>query len=154
MDSLRSSAAPPKAEKQKQLEALRDRLAKATGPSIELDGALATLILGWRQNRNLPSCWMSPTSSALHAHPPRLTASIDAAVTLVPKTWDWAAGATTIRSWASLTGEDHRDCYDARGATPALALCLARVEYEIAKATESPADERDRRGSVIARSEP
>lgn len=113
------------------LDNLISQLEAATGPSRELDaevanaaGAEAGFIgkLGWRMRFATWMSWSDHRWCAL----PRYTASIDAAITLVPE------GAV----WTVLT--DYGDLCRARifnaepelhveedGATPALALCIA-----------------------------
>lgn len=102
------------------LEELRDALAKATGPDKVLDHQLERHLHGL----------MSRTS-----YVPRYTASLDAAVTLVPEGWVETVGRLcdghgegTLYQCGAAGG-----MYLARAATPALALCLARIEYEIAR---------------------
>jgi hypothetical protein len=123
---------------------LRDALAKATGPDRGLDSDIYIAfniplervgrldkgehgVVGWWPKDG-------PYVSAIDV--PRYTASIDAAATLVPEGFTWHVGlADNRRGRASFTkphrfdpGQSHE------AATPALALCVARLEYEIAKA--------------------
>lgn len=144
------------------LTELRDALRKATGPSIALDVRLF-LALQDKQIMVIDDAserfprphqyvsarsiwnddwrhWESRTQVegvARELDCPAYTASIDAAVTLVPEGWVYTINA--FRDWADayLMNEDQEIVRLRPGthpATPALALCLARVEYEIAKA--------------------
>lgn len=96
-------------------------LEKATGPSRDLDEQIADAFL--------PSGWLAP----------RFTASIDAALTLVPDNAFWSLSVpkqpdmSGKRYWASL----HAGKPGARGATPAIALCIAAL-----KAMEATDDRR------------
>ena len=98
----------------------------APGPSRELDAMLHeadAVFPNWRK-------WLFADGSISVLIPP-YTASLDAAMTLVPKEWDW-----TLYSDGS--GEIYKDVpsgmlpgalgstsIDFEGATPALALCIA-----------------------------
>lgn len=109
---------------------LRDRLAKATGPDRALDATIEN--------------FLASGSAADLAHilqdietttkPPPYTASLDAAVTLVPEGWGVVLRdipglmpTTSIFPHFTVNGNDG----SARSLP--LALCLARIEYELAK---------------------
>lgn len=112
------------------LTALRDRLAAATTGSFDLDKAIL-LALGftWRGM----AYWSA--DGTMWNGPANLSRSIDAAVTLAPKDFTaWRVGQGSI-AWAVIgVGQytiNYRD-FTAQAATPALALCLVRIEYELA----------------------
>ena len=125
------------------LEALLARVLEGTGPDRELDADIARA-LGWKPlYRDDYSKWWPPSAvedarerkrSILH-HPtqplPMFTASLDAALTLVPEGWTWARFHSGVFECAML--DDRRALFE-RGdaATPARALiaaCLkARME--------------------------
>lgn len=134
------------------LKALRDRLAKATGPDRALDSYLGVLFLGWRvrdggQHIEIPSVGLFAN------HPdapfPSPTASLDAASTLeiagLYVTVVAGKGLPATVSWLDLESGSR---FDGEAATEPLARCLARLEYEIAAA--SAAEERRRDGSGAA----
>lgn len=125
-------------ERRKQLEALRDRLAKATGPDRELDEALRVLAGHDKEHMGSADFLVSDAEDYEPAH---YTASLDAAVTLVPEKmaldlhdWTWAEEpcwcAALQRAWGPCDRPDH---ISAKAATGPLALCLARIEYELSK---------------------
>jgi hypothetical protein len=105
--------------------ALAERCEQAAGPDRELDCHIHALIEG----RNIrPERWSETVR--LHDHAvPRYTASLDAAVTLVPEGHEWLRkneicmtvyrAPTDPKEWARHI--------DARGATPTLALCAAAL---------------------------
>lgn len=105
------------------------RLESADGPSRELDADIARAI-GWECVVRDPEaqgkyvCWRKHYRSGEWIMLPRYTASIDAALTLVPEGWDWAIfhtnGGLTIHAWCG-------DKIDHFGDTPALALCIAAL---------------------------
>jgi hypothetical protein len=105
-----------------QLHDLRDALKKATGPEQRLDRAIHDLF-------------------RIHAFFPSYTASIDAAMGLVPKGWGYfvllypEAGfaRAELPSCSGLHEPGVKPHTSHVAATPALALCLACVEYAIAK---------------------
>jgi len=76
--------------------------------------------------------------------PPAYTASLDAAVTLVPEGWYWRAGHGVLwAGWAHLNRKhsdhcDRDDEHSAHAETPALALCTASLR---ARATLAQAGE-------------
>lgn len=129
------------------LTALRDRLAKATGSdwqlSIDIELAL---------NPGATYSALEDTTvyfNGRHYNPPAYTVSIDAAVTLVPSFvadgphclayWDMNVepapmyGAGTR---VTLSFESDVPNLSVYAPTPMLAICLARIEFELAKAYE------------------
>lgn len=96
------------------------RLGEATGPDRELDARLHEICIGavWRMPLSGP--WLSDGTAAVPAY----TESIDAAMQLVPKGYDWIIGRTndgmTIHACCGSTSEYFAD-------TPPLALCIAAL---------------------------
>jgi hypothetical protein len=121
------------------LLALADRCEQAAGPDRELDVAIARA-LDWKPlYRDDYSKWWPPAAvedsrarkrSILH-HPtqplPAFTASLDAAVTLVPEGYGWMVmkNVAKVGRWPK------------RAATPALALCAAALRARAAMAQPS-----------------
>lgn len=121
------------------LTELRDALRKATGPDRELSDEIYIQILGYSCRRGedrILDAWFDPQGDRLIRRPVDLTASIDAAVTLVPSdvlqqiiyqrpldphwwvtVWDMPAGQIEVQA-----------------ESEALSRCLARIKYEIVKA--------------------
>lgn len=89
------------------------RLESADGPSRELDWLIECTVNDHAR-----------ISGPMH-NDPRYTASIDAALTLVPAGYDWAVfhtnGGITLHAWCG-------DREDRFGATPALALAAAALK--------------------------
>lgn len=116
------------------------RLESADGPSRELDWAIAES-LGWtrRQVGQVIACY-APSDPHMKAGAPRYTASIDAALTLVPE--GWQHGYATIPSGDILRAETHHaqayvdgsemqdftKYFRAEAATPALAIAAAALK--------------------------
>lgn len=95
------------------LRVLAERCRTATGPSFVLEQEIAAA-LGW------------PLA-------PPVTASLDAALKLVPEGWFWKCGfGTASPGWAHVyaTHPDHcerDDAFTGYAATPILALCSASL---------------------------
>lgn len=125
------------------LEQLRDALRETKGPDRELDAALWWRFEPSASGRCFNNAKLGLPTALDHDGPipaglgragvtavaPAYSASIDAAVGLVPKKYrtHWGvhvAGPDILATIGNL---------ESGGATPALALCLARVEYEIEK---------------------
>jgi hypothetical protein len=117
-----------------ELEALADRCKTATGPDRDLDCAIAAAV-GWREielphgSRYCISPDGRECSHGLIAYAPRFTASLDAAMTLVPEGWWWVADG---HARASLFREDAADQIISKAATPSLALCSAALRARAA----------------------
>lgn len=121
-----------------ELLALAERVEKASGPDRELDadiakavGVPATLVIGHECLGNLRS---------VPQNAPRYTASLDAALTLVPKRWrtesigenPQIAGRWTV--WLRHRLDDPRHGVAVGdAATPALALCAAALRARAAQ---------------------
>lgn len=119
------------------LAKLADRIERAEGPSRELDAEIA-LAAGWTERVHgnpsfkVRSC-QDPTGKqyqhGLVAWAPRYTASIDAAMTLVPEPAEWTLSVVndepclvTIPAPGTMG-----DAIHTLAATPALALCAAAL---------------------------
>lgn len=118
------------------------KLEKAEEPSRELDAEIYRLVT---------NCDAPPTSFIYEAaiiNAPAYTASLDAALTLVPKVCGWTVHSShPNHKWADselpcalvYKGRRHRPW--AFGKTPALALCIAALEARVHLATaERPPD--------------
>jgi hypothetical protein len=113
------------------LLALAERCEQAAGPDRELDAEIA-LAAGWERKWNdsdKPHGWYwrrgdYSWTAEMEGIPPNYTASLDAAVTLVPEGCGWMVmgNAAKVGRWPS------------RGATPALALCAAALRARAAAA--------------------
>ena len=133
------------------LLALADRVEAADGPERELDRAVARFV-GWhrvepRFTRNKHGAWIAPGDflgtysggspildslhgTDMHREVPPFTASLDAAMTLVPEGWDWAAGSAQDgcggHAFMRRVGHLGRPIdVDVDAAAPALALTAA-----------------------------
>jgi hypothetical protein len=101
------------------LLALADRCEQAAGPDYELDLAIWTslvILSGFRPSRT------------------DYTASLDAAVTLVPEGHEWLrkSGQCMTVYRVPADPKEWARHIDARGATPALALCAAALRARAA----------------------
>lgn len=107
---------------------LAERCEAATGPDWSLDCDIARARGYHVPNPPTGGGLAVPTGSL-----PRFTASLDAAMTLVPEGWFWRVGHSTLYDgWAALNRvhPDHCNREDeafAKAATPALALCAAAL---------------------------
>lgn len=127
------------------ITSMRDLIAKieaATGPDRVLDGDIWIAINGWQERdgcRIPDGVWhrQDPNDRIAFEAPPAFTASIDAAVSLVPDGHWWIAGnPTTDIPQASATvrrnGSDMADALVLFGATPALVICAAALRVRLA----------------------
>lgn len=105
----------PRPSRRDELLQLRDRLRAATEANYALDCKIEHL---FEPERAQQICNARP-----------YTASIDAALTLVPKGY---SGTIGLSGWADLVNTETFEWLDhVKAQTPALALCLARIEYEL-----------------------
>lgn len=110
---------------------LASRCEVATGPDRELDAAIATGA-GWQDvGRAGYGAWRGVRpATGKREHVMRFTASLDAAMTLVPEGWFvriTSAGACDIANSAWLEEEGEQQALYTDAATPALALCAASL---------------------------
>lgn len=117
------------AERIEVLTALRDRLAKATGPDRELDAAVG----GVTAFRSGSRSWQR--------NAPLYTASLAVAKVLVTgDDWYWRVGHDGEGPDPSAFKAEFlafpAKKIEATADTPELALCLARIEYELAAIAE------------------
>lgn len=125
------------------LSGVVERLEKATGPDRELDDAIMAAIFvreerhtGVQERLALDDEWVpvkSPvwvdpaTDQWVSTHARQFTSSADAALTLVPKDYDWIVGNVN----GQLGGTPYA-CVGSTeqhfGATPIIALCVAALK--------------------------
>jgi hypothetical protein len=128
---------------------LIERLEKATGPDREL-GNQALLACGWKRWReDRIYLWEMPGARGITtAYPPDPTASLDAAVTLVPEGWIWQAsnrapkphtgrayihnGELVFVGIGGVRNPSHR-AVEVTAITPAIALCIAALKARLSK---------------------
>jgi hypothetical protein len=104
-------------DRRKMLEDLRDRLAKASGPDRELDDELHSL-----------------AGYDYETHCPAYTASLDAAVMLVPGAGYYKLFVSkTKNATVTIPVPPNKWWEDFSAETAPLALCLARIEHELAE---------------------
>lgn len=109
------------------------RLEKATGPDRELDGDISEAIgfspVDYRRGEpRWASMYWFQLSDRVDPWPcPPYTASIDAALTLVPEGADWNVGANPPSADIAHRAERWMtdECFS---ATPAIALCIAALK--------------------------
>jgi hypothetical protein len=134
------------------LLALAERCEKAEGPDRELDAAIAPLTGLTVVDEGHPIGRMCYDDIGAAHLMPRYTASLDAAMTLVPESWGWMVSQPNAKALSSgllkertpVMGEVQYGCdqrYAVAAATPALALCAAalRARAAIALATGAAA---------------
>ena len=112
---------------------LADRCEGATGPDRELDVTILTTVMGYRDvhgdgrmfDRGNDGYWWVDDCSIQQLPSP--TASLDAAMTLIPESFDWMLGRTNdgLTIHAEVGGRG--DQFMRFGETPALALCAAAL---------------------------
>jgi hypothetical protein len=132
------------------LLALAERCEQAAGPDASLDFAIA-LAAGYRFEKakfEKRKWWRDPkgvrcSALATDGPPPRFTASLDAAVTLVPEGWGWAvsttgAGPPCAYGHPPAKGLAVSWIDDTPAATSALAICAFALR---ARATAQPSSD-------------
>ena len=127
------------------MKELIERLVRLTGPDRESDGDLLCAALGWEKRWN--EIWNAHTFHRGETWQgfgtvPMFTASIDAAMTLVPKglrlmlaEWDDEKHLRTKGAWQAVLSKPGYDAsFDAmkgyrydHAPTPAIALCIAAL---------------------------
>lgn len=99
------------------MKELIERLEGLTGPNFEIEQEIGRL--------------MNPNATRLSVFP-AYTASIDAAMTLVPEGYVWSINTFAEPSRASAYLVRHDNCYVRTNeqfcATPAIALCIAALK--------------------------
>lgn len=124
---------------------LIERLERAEAPSRELDAEIAALVHVDADGLDFEA-FPEPSGKVTIYFPskvkqayaaPRYTASMDAALTLVPVGWEWSlySAQSGFRPQAQLETEAmrHREGFEpvsAFGATPAIALCIAALRVK------------------------
>ena len=120
---------------------LRSALRLATGPDVNLD---LELFRHFNPNRNHYTwlhgrpCLYSLFEDGYRAvEPSPYTSSLDIAITLVPEGCIWLRKSALTMTIVPVPENDKEWAkhYEAAGATPAIALCLARVNYELENAS-------------------
>ena len=109
-------------------ESLAHRCEQATGPDREL-GKGVLKACGWTEVIAFGHSWLRPDGSPLMASSlPDPTASLDAALTLVPEGWQWEVQGRGL----ALVHDGKKFIHKGRAATPALALCAAALRARAA----------------------
>jgi len=108
------------------------RLDAAQEPDHVLDGDIWQAVNGWPENDGyrFGGVWFrrDPEDDVAFEQPPRLTASIDAALTLVPEGMVWVVDSGEgYKPGALVAREIGYDDSRSYGATPAIALCIAAL---------------------------
>lgn len=113
------------------LLALAERCEAGSGPDRRIDHAILLNALGW-QRSDVEGWLVNPAGrTVLAIHQPRFTASLDAALSLVPEGRYWS-----VCNESQLAGKAEAEVghHEKRGtalvawcATPALALCAAAL---------------------------
>jgi hypothetical protein len=109
---------------------LAERCEKATGPDRELEQDICDTVHG---PNYMPNVFQQDGSRI-----PRYTASLDAAMTLVPNGMGWSVNRYASGTWAraGVYEDNGRDPgYYCDAATPALALCAAALRARATKET-------------------
>ncbi|WP_394659943.1 hypothetical protein [uncultured Novosphingobium sp.] len=127
------------------LLALADRVEKLTGPDRSIDGMIAEATGEYpcwapMQNVRQPELFTDgkPGTRAREWLAPKFTASLDAAMTLVPEGWGWTVGDKSPDPSLAWCEIDHLPWHEGYGwaverklivqaATPALALICAAL---------------------------
>jgi hypothetical protein len=124
------------------------RLEKATGPSRELDAAIFIKVtpgvkeagrIDVDKDRGVVGWWPKDAPYQSARDVPAYTASLDAAMTLVPEGWSWCVfsevrmgpelvriGLAKVETFARCFGSGKG--FTCPAATPALALCIAALK--------------------------
>ena len=132
------------------LLALAERCEQAAGPDRELDAEIAWMLtaqdrkrLGppdlrreiWHAGLPTPAWVLFENVSSFH---PAYTASLDAAVTLVPEGWTWGRFHSGTVECMTLNGPDNSILVErGEGISTALALCAAALRARAAIAQPS-----------------
>jgi len=118
------------------------KLEQATGPSRELDAEIGIAIGVWRRRDLGGGCYLWEENGVNTGNkPPYYTSSIDAALTLVPKGWQWQVsnrakaphksrayinnGKPINASLGGLTRNHEYIGFEETAATSPIAICIA-----------------------------
>lgn len=117
------------------MEDLIKRLEAATGPSRELDAEIVRLVAGWKRIDSPGGAdWIDPRGyEQCDRDVPHYTASIDAALTLVPEHWSATISThpNNIGTFARVynDGMKTEPAFNVHGnRPPAIALCIAALK--------------------------
>jgi len=119
------------------LLALAERCEQAAGPDRKLDGAVWCAAVGYSFVKwdGAGVVWRGADGSIHHCpadRVPRYTASLDAAVRLVPEGCGYDFGKNLLGyAWGGITMPDHNEV-ETSAATPALSLCAAALRARAA----------------------
>lgn len=124
----------PPAPAMSEISELIERLEKATGPDREIDCAIKELL----DPRYKPKDRVIYYGEATGEHvgedgqfykAPAYTASLDAALMLVPEDHPWAVGDLNEDDfpWACVTNQ-HTVDFNGNGSTPAVSMCIAALK--------------------------
>lgn len=109
---------------------LIERLVKATGPDRQLDRLIEESLPGARRHdddRMVADGYVVEANGVQAYLPPPYTASLDAALKLVPEGWRWDVDwRPYARVWQDYQVGD--DTMRGWGGTPAIALCVAALK--------------------------
>lgn len=108
---------------------LAERCERAAGPDREIDMEIYRSL-----DHAIEQSWPHWNKEQQDMVTPEYTASLDAALTLVPP-WSWRVGnLASGRAFADLGTQKSLQCIE--GATPALALCAAALRARATMNTE------------------
>ena len=115
---------------------LIERIEALEGPDREVD-RLVGRAAGWRHVPSGKYDWMKPSGMYCTIGLPPFTASLDAAMTLVPEGWSGLLGFRGTHDYIEERGHAHiqtivgeKEAY-AEASTPALALCAAALRARL-----------------------
>ncbi len=116
----------------KALLALAERCEAATGADREIDAKLAGIFSHSVESDDGDFWWGAHDS--LPVRVPAFTASLDAALTLVPEGWQWVVSQQLGQPFAGCGGSPTGGwlAWHVDAATPALALCAAALRARAA----------------------
>jgi hypothetical protein len=120
-----------------ELLALAERIEKATGPDRWLESEIWRVVNGWPEEdgerfedrTTAPAPWWrrDPNDRVAFECAPEFTASIDAALTLVPQGWRFSVDNLNRAGPLAICEPDRGAYVRAEATTPALALCAAAL---------------------------
>jgi hypothetical protein len=130
------------------LTALAERVESAQGPDRELDAkivaAIGSVAIPWHHHGVAVPQWREPsglegagTVSTASRYVPLYTASVDAAVALVPVGWERGFSHDPPHQAVGRVNKWNEHSIEARAATPALAICAAALRALAADARDA-----------------